>query len=260
MRARSEVPGRGAIRLRVRPWVGCAGLALAVLLGAGCGNRTATSDDREREHPMMRAAQEKERQGDEAGAIELYRVLTSQSPDMARPHLALALLIDKPGRDPARALYHYERYLELRPGTEKGEMIAARVRQAKIQLISSVFPSVSNLADRIVAVEEENAQLRVRATNLTSQVAYQKTLIERLRARDAARETAEREAMDRLAPPVAGMQPAIRTVKVGHGDTLIKIAARVYGDGSRWREILEANRNVLRNQNDVRQGQVLVIP
>ena len=230
------------------------------LWAAGCAERTRSADDIEREHPLMKAAQEKERAGDEAAAIGIYKSLSAQNPDMARPHLALAFLMDKPGRDPAGAIYHYQRYLELRPDSEKRDMLAARIRQAKIQLISTVFPSVSNLSERLLVEVRENEQLRIRVTNLTSQIQYQKAVIGRLRDQTSALDAAEREAIEAVAPPSAGIRPAVRTVVVAKGDTLIKLAARVYGDGGRWRDILDANRNVLRNQNDIRSGQLLVLP
>ena len=111
-------------------WGRLLALGLAVGWGAvGCTERTQSADDVEREHPMMKAAQEKERSGDEAAAISIYKSLTAQNPDMARPHLALAFLMDKPGRDPACAIYHYQRYLELRPDSEKGEMLGAYGRR-----------------------------------------------------------------------------------------------------------------------------------
>lgn len=241
----------------------CLSLATCVAVGlwaAGCLERTRSADDIEREHPLMKAAQEKERIGDEMAAIAIYESLSAQNPDMARPHLALAFLMDKPGRDPAGAIYHYQRYLELRPDSEKREMLAARIRQAKIQLISTVFPSVSNLSERLLFEVRENEQLQVRVTNLMSQIQYQKALIGKLRDQAAALDAAEREAIDVVAPPPAGIRPAIRTVVVEKGDTLIKLAARVYGDGGRWRDILDANRNVLHDKNEVRPGQLLVLP
>ncbi len=233
------------------------GLALAL---AGCSAPTESLDDREREHPMMTTAMEKERAGDEQAAIELYKTMIARTPDMARPHLALAFLLDKPGRDPAKAVYHYQRYLELRPDTEKHDMLAARIRQAKIQMISDVFPSVSNLSARLLMVEQHNAQLRVRVTNLTTQLEYQKAIVEKLRAQAAALEAAERYAGERMAAPPAGMQPPLRTVRVEAGDSLIKIATRAYGDPTKWRTILDANRSVLRNKDDLRTGQTLVLP
>ena len=44
------------------------------------------------------------------------------------------------------------------------------------------------------------------------------------------------------------------------GDTLGKIAKELYGDGSRWREILEANKEQIKDPNLIRPGWELLIP
>lgn len=51
-----------------------------------------------------------------------------------------------------------------------------------------------------------------------------------------------------------------RTYTVKSGDTLSGIASKMLGRSSRYREIYEANRNVMRNPNDLRPGMVLRIP
>ncbi|MBW4573406.1 MAG: LysM peptidoglycan-binding domain-containing protein [Tolypothrix carrinoi HA7290-LM1] len=52
-----------------------------------------------------------------------------------------------------------------------------------------------------------------------------------------------------------------QTYTVQSGDTLFLIAQKVYGDGNRWREIYEANRNVIGgNPEQIQVGMVLVIP
>ncbi|MSR60739.1 MAG: LysM peptidoglycan-binding domain-containing protein [Planctomycetaceae bacterium] len=51
-----------------------------------------------------------------------------------------------------------------------------------------------------------------------------------------------------------------RTHVVHDGDTLSSLASRYLGSSSRFHEIYEANRNVLRNPNDLRDGMTLVIP
>ncbi len=52
-----------------------------------------------------------------------------------------------------------------------------------------------------------------------------------------------------------------QTYTVQAGDTLSKIAEKVYGDGNRWREIYEANRNVIGGSPEqIQIGMVLVIP
>lgn len=53
--------------------------------------------------------------------------------------------------------------------------------------------------------------------------------------------------------------PSSYTVKAG--DSLWKIAARVYGDGDKWRAIYDKNKSVIGpNPNLIRPGQKLVIP
>jgi len=44
------------------------------------------------------------------------------------------------------------------------------------------------------------------------------------------------------------------------GDSLSKIAKREYGDPSKWRQIYEANKDVIDNPNLIEPGQDLTIP
>lgn len=54
--------------------------------------------------------------------------------------------------------------------------------------------------------------------------------------------------------------PKVHTHVVVKGDTLFRIALKYYGDGSRYRDVLAANRNVLSKPQDLRPGMKLVIP
>lgn len=50
------------------------------------------------------------------------------------------------------------------------------------------------------------------------------------------------------------------TYAVQSGDTLWKIAKKVYGKGWSWRKIYDANQSIISNPDNIRVGQVLVIP
>ncbi|HSB63945.1 MAG TPA: LysM peptidoglycan-binding domain-containing protein [Thermoanaerobaculia bacterium] len=51
-----------------------------------------------------------------------------------------------------------------------------------------------------------------------------------------------------------------RTYTVVAGDSLSKIAKKIYGDANRWREIWEANKDKVKNPDLIHPGQELKIP
>jgi nucleoid-associated protein YgaU len=51
-----------------------------------------------------------------------------------------------------------------------------------------------------------------------------------------------------------------QTYTVKKGDSLSKIAKRVYGDAQQWRKIHEANRDIIDNPDLIYPGQVLKLP
>jgi len=59
------------------------------------------------------------------------------------------------------------------------------------------------------------------------------------------------------APP---MPRGPRTYTVQPGDNLSRIAKALLGDAARWKDIFEANRNILKNPDVIRVGQELIIP
>jgi nucleoid-associated protein YgaU len=62
------------------------------------------------------------------------------------------------------------------------------------------------------------------------------------------------------APPAKPAEPAQQTYTVVAGDSLSKIAKRVYGDAKLWRRIFDANRDQIENPDLIHPGQKLVIP
>ncbi len=83
---------------------------------------------------------------------------------------------------------------------------------------------------------------------------------------------AQPEATPEEAPPAAEVEAAteaadnaepetdVRTYTVQSGDTLWKIAEQMYGNGSKYMKIFEANTGLLENPDRIFPGQELVIP
>jgi nucleoid-associated protein YgaU len=53
---------------------------------------------------------------------------------------------------------------------------------------------------------------------------------------------------------------SVRTYTVVAGDSLSKIAKKVYGKSSKWKAIFDANRDILNNPDLIHPDQVLKIP
>lgn len=62
------------------------------------------------------------------------------------------------------------------------------------------------------------------------------------------------------ASPASAQRPKPRTYTVQFGDNLVDIARKLYGDGRRYQDLFEANRNQLRTPTDLKAGMVLAVP
>jgi nucleoid-associated protein YgaU len=62
------------------------------------------------------------------------------------------------------------------------------------------------------------------------------------------------------ARPVPQAPAPERTYTVVKGDSLSKIAKRLYGDANRWNQIFEANKDKIKDPDLIYPGQVLKIP
>lgn len=62
------------------------------------------------------------------------------------------------------------------------------------------------------------------------------------------------------AAPAAGGAPTVRMYVVQGGDSLSKISKKFYGDANKWKQIFEANRDVVKNPDLIQPGWRLRIP
>ncbi|MCL1909649.1 MAG: hypothetical protein FWG05_01800, partial [Kiritimatiellaeota bacterium] len=85
----------------------------------------------------MTAANEAQRKGDYAKALDLFEAVAIAQPSNALAHLQAALIFQDFMKDDASAIYHLRAYLRLRPDSDKAEMAAERLELAKLRLSGS---------------------------------------------------------------------------------------------------------------------------
>ena len=108
------VTGMKRSRIEAGIFAACAALCLA--LACGCGR--ASEDRRDARDRNLRRAQAARDAEDLDAAIRWCEKALARRPDSPRAHRELALIYDHFKQDYVPALYHYRRYLELRPDAE----------------------------------------------------------------------------------------------------------------------------------------------
>ena len=141
------------------------GAWLCLACVSGCGR--APDEAREaRDRYLRRATAAKERQ-DIDGAIEWCQKALDRNSNLALAHREMGLMLDNYREDYEMALYHYRRYLELRPDSPNRESVEELIRHCRVSIAAQVAESpvewrrdLAARNDRIRNLEREVAMLR----------------------------------------------------------------------------------------------------
>jgi len=214
-------------RSRIEAGIFAACAALCLALAVGCGR--AAEDRRDARDRNLRRAQAAQDAEDVEAAIRWCEKTLARRPDSPQAHRELALIYDHFKQDYVPALYHYRRYLDLRPDAE----------------------------DRADVEDMLEKCGRAFAAQIAAAPAVQPVAVPAL-AEPPPRPAA---AMDVAAasPAAPGAAPAQVHV-VQPGETLGTISARYYGTPAKWAVIFNANRDRVADANNVRVGTRLDIP
>lgn len=220
---------------------------------SGCSQQVARLDERDFRDPLIRKAQSKVRQGDKDGAVDCLNKALERRPDLAQAHLELALLYDDYKKDYVGAIYHYQRYLALRPAAQKRRLIEDLIRKAKMSFAASVSEQSPEMGKKLQALEEENRRLKVSLREV------RENLAKRI-AGERPREASPRDKSSAAVQPAGSISPPATVYCVQEGDTLSLIAGKVYDNPRKWKVILDANSATLPSPDRLKSGQILTIP
>lgn len=169
-------------------WAGCARkFALLLLLGllvGGC-NPSGPGPSDEQKEPHFLAGKELVSTLDYTGAIQAFEKALQINPGSAAAHFELGCLYDTKEPDPAAAIYHYQHFLQLRPGSPNADLAKARIPICKQALASSVMlgpvtdkvqRQLEQYADENKVLKDENKRLREDMEKWSAYVARLQTL------------------------------------------------------------------------------------
>jgi nucleoid-associated protein YgaU len=178
---------------------------------------------------------------------------------MATPHLQLATIYHNYKLNYIAAIYHYDRYLELRPDAEKTDFIndqKLKVAQALANTLINNSPEVKKVVQERNQLIKENQDLKRQLANALS---GQKPVVESTPSQTATA-TIPKSAKPVEKQSASAVSGTHQVYHVVGGDTLTKIATRFYGDSSKWDVIFEANKDTMRSAGDLKVGQTIIIP
>jgi tetratricopeptide (TPR) repeat protein len=99
---------------------------------------------------------------DYSGAIESFQKAVEVNPRSAAAHLQLGLLYERTSEECATAIYHFQKYLKLRPNEDYAEVVRQRIVGCKQELAKSVSlgPLSGEMQGQLETLALENQRLK----------------------------------------------------------------------------------------------------
>ena len=226
----------------------------------GCGPSTLSGTDEEKE-PQFLIGRSRVNAMDYQGAIEAFEQALETNPRSAAAHYELGILYAEKEIAPATAIYHYEKFLKLRPGAENAEIIRQHIFRLKQELAKGVLPipPSTEIQRQLEQLAEENRQLTDQLDRLRLASA-QYSQSNRMAHPPVALPNSSSAALRTVASSTASSRSerppsSTRTHRVQAGETPMAIARRY---NVKVNALLTANPGL--NPKRLQIGQSLVIP
>ncbi len=269
------------------------------LAGCTAGDRVKTAA--EIDEPAYREGQALLKTGRRQEALSAFlKVIDKRGDDAPESHLEIGLLYAQHINDPLSAIYHFKKYLALRPNSPQAPLVRQRI-DAATREFARTLPAqpLENQLQRVDLVatldrlKQENEALKQAladvkagrnavavpgldpgavpaATAAIPGLSFNVETMPTVRTRPvpppvrspAATTPRVTSATPTPAVPAATTPPVAgaRRHTVQPGDTLSKISQQYYGNRTRWRDIYAANRGVMNSESDLKVGMTLRLP
>lgn len=220
----------------------------------------------EREERNFQRGKQLLREGRRPEALSAFLSVIEKRREAPESHLEAGELFRTHLKDPVSSIYHYRKFLELNPNSAQAPHVRQLIETATkdfagtlpAQPMESSFERI-DLLETAERLKKENLELKREVETIRQER-------DRLRNRLASAAAQPRASAPVASPPASSRESngsranRAETYTVVSGDTLSHISGKVYGTSTRWRDIFEANRDVMANENSLKVGMQLRLP
>lgn len=278
----------------MRPFVAAFLFVLLAATGGlmlpGCRPNDSLPFAAEMDEPHYRRGTQLLRSGRSQEALEAFlKVVEKRGGDAPESHLECGILYLQHIKDPVAAIYHFRKYLALRPGSPQAsrtrELIDTATKEFARALPARPFAGQVQMLDmmeRVEQLQKENYQLKAQIAQLRGLPTPERPMAAPESISQAERSGEDPPASDPEPEPAAALAIPIppprltagasavsvpapaapsRLHTVQKGDSLFSISRQYYGNGSRVNDIVAANRGMLADRNtSLKIGMQLKLP
>lgn len=262
-----------------------AALACLYVLSAGGCDFGKAEVVKETSEPHFLRGQEELRRGNISEALSAFLKVSEKRRDAPESHFELGRIYLEHMNDPNTAIYHFKKYLELKPNSPSSPMVRQMIETAQKKFAASLPESPFDSNIRRIELEEILQKQQKENLELKQKLAAAIATIDRLEATQNVRvepraqrrsavaaasaqqhqaehprrmEQAAQNSASARVPTVSRDIPSTYVVQAG--DTLSSISRKIYGTPNKWRDIFSANRDRLATASSLKPGQTLKIP
>lgn len=220
----------------------------------------------ERENSQFKQGMQRLGEGKRQEALQHFLICIEQHPHhCCESHFECGEIYLAFYHDPIASIYHYRHYLLQQPNSPQASLVRQRIETAEKAFVEQIpalkslqRESHRDLLKTIKMLQDENNRLKkqLASTLIKCEKLSQFVPTEELSKTNS--ENTHQYMTAATAPKSAANRRENYVVR--SGDTLSSISHKVYGEPSRWKEIFDANRHLLKSPSNLKIGQELIIP
>jgi len=233
----------------------------------------------ETDEKQYQLAQNYKNEGRTEDALGAYMRVIDARRAAPESHFEAGYIFLRNMKDPVRAIYHFERYLEYKPQSPQAPQVRQLIETAQkefarqlpaqpyqgdldridlMELVKNLKVENENLKRDLIASQKRLQQVEASVRQTTQSAA--RTVTQTPGASAQTTQRIQRPSPTETRPTVVDPTTVPRTYTVQSGDSLSSISRRFYGTPSRWIDIYQANRDRLASENALKVGQTIRIP